>query len=76
MHIWQACQQGNLAQVKEFVSEHPEQINLKDKMSSTPLHWAALNGRFAVAKFLLESGASVNEIGGDLEAPPLHWAIW
>jgi len=41
----------------------------------TALHWAAINNHIAVAKYLLEQGADVNALGGDLVATPLHWAV-
>ena len=40
----------------------------------TALHWAAINNHVAVARCLLEHGADVNAVGGDLQATPLLWA--
>lgn len=40
----------------------------------TLLHWAAINNRIEIVKYLLSKGADVNAIGGDLKSTPLHWA--
>lgn len=41
----------------------------------TLLHWAALNNRLDVAKYLISKGAQVDAMGGALNATPLNWAI-
>lgn len=41
---------------------------------STPLHWAAINAQLATCRYLIEQGAEVDAIGGDLQATPLQWA--
>jgi hypothetical protein len=38
------------------------------------LNWAAINNQVLACKFLLERGANVDAIGGDLSATALHWA--
>jgi ankyrin repeat protein len=38
------------------------------------LHWAAINAHVDVCRWLLEHGAEVDAIGGDLQATPLQWA--
>ncbi|KAF8569946.1 hypothetical protein P879_02402 [Paragonimus westermani] len=48
--------------------------NLDDEGVSL-LHWAAINNRLAIARYLLSKGALVDRIGGHLAATPLHWAI-
>lgn len=46
----------------------------RDPQGITALHWASINNHVLASKFLLESGAEVDAIGGDLSATPLHWA--
>jgi ankyrin repeat protein len=41
-----------------------------------PLHLAAYNGQLAVAKMLVENGASVNDRGGWHDTEPLEKASW
>jgi ankyrin repeat protein len=41
-----------------------------------PIHLAALNGQLAVVKFLVESGASVNDRGSWHDTEPLEKASW
>ncbi|KDE03687.1 hypothetical protein MVLG_05818 [Microbotryum lychnidis-dioicae p1A1 Lamole] len=45
-----------------------------DPVGVTALHWAAINNHVQACKFLLERGANVDAIGGDLSATPLQWA--
>lgn len=75
MHIWAASQHGNLPRVKEIISEDISFLSMPDNQNVSPLHWAALNNHFGICQFLLEQGANANALGGDLQAPPIHWAI-
>lgn len=43
-------------------------------LCSTPLHWAAINAQLATCRYLIEQGAEVDAVGGDLQATPLQWA--
>ena len=38
------------------------------------LHWAAINNRTEIVKYLIAKGANVDAIGGELASTPLHWA--
>jgi ankyrin repeat protein len=38
----------------------PFSVSATDSQGDTPLHWAAAEGRFETAKFLIEKGADVN----------------
>ena len=40
----------------------------------TPLHWASINAQMSTCRWLLDHGAEVDAIGGDLKATPLQWA--
>lgn len=71
-----ACQMGDLQKVKDMIENNIIEINhdYDDKERVTGLHWAAVNNRISVVKYLISKGANVNFKGGDLEATPLHWA--
>jgi hypothetical protein len=40
----------------------------------SPLHWAAINAQVPACRLLLENGADVDALGGDLVATPMQWA--
>lgn len=72
-----ACQVGDLDTVKDLISSR--QVSASDTFSEgvTGLHWAAINNRLSVVKYLMEneySRGDPNAIGGNLKATPLHWA--
>lgn len=72
-----ACQNGDLPAVKDLISSG--QVHAHDCFSAgiTGLHWAAINNRITVVKYLCEneySRADPNVLGGSLHASPLHWA--
>lgn len=76
LDIWKACQTGNLDKIKEIVNNQGSSVLSKpDNEGIPPLHWAALNGRWLICKYLLDQGVQVDAPGGDQAAPALHWAI-
>ncbi|KAL1406928.1 palmitoyltransferase akr1 [Vanrija albida] len=46
----------------------------RDEQDVTPLHWAAINAHIAACRWLLDHGADVDAVGGELRATPLQWA--
>src|ERR1700722_2589442 len=46
----------------------------KYSQNITALHWAAINAQVATCRYLLEQGADVDALGGDLVATPMQWA--
>ncbi|SCV01721.1 LAME_0G18074g1_1 [Lachancea meyersii CBS 8951] len=72
----EACQTGDLVIVKKMVESGV--IDLKHDYSDedrvSGLHWACINNRLGVVKYLISNGADVNFAGGKLDATPLHWA--
>ncbi|CAI5757090.1 unnamed protein product [Candida verbasci] len=68
----QYCQEGNLTSIKEIIKD----IDINDTFSDgiTGLHWACINNRLSLVKYLIENGSNPNKSGGDLNATPLHWA--
>lgn len=59
--------------VKELV-DAGYNVNERDSETVTLLHWAAINNRKEIMGFLIEKGAEVDAVGGELNATPLHWA--
>ncbi|XP_006111543.1 palmitoyltransferase ZDHHC13 isoform X3 [Pelodiscus sinensis] len=72
--IVKATQYGILDRCKELV-EAGYDVRQPDKENVTLLHWAAINNRLDLVKFYISKGAVVDQLGGDLNSTPLHWAI-
>lgn len=49
-------------------------VNQPDSETVTLLHWAAINNRKDIVKYLIAKSAIVDAIGGELASTPLHWA--
>uniref|UniRef100_A0A669AWK8 Palmitoyltransferase n=1 Tax=Oreochromis niloticus TaxID=8128 RepID=A0A669AWK8_ORENI len=49
-------------------------VRQPDKENVTLLHWAAINNRIDLVKYYISKGAIVDQLGGDLNSTPLHWA--
>ncbi|XP_059331108.1 palmitoyltransferase ZDHHC13 isoform X3 [Ammospiza nelsoni] len=71
--IVKATQYGMLERCKELV-EAGYDVRQPDKENVTLLHWAAINNRQELVKYYLSKGAVVDQLGGDLNSTPLHWA--
>ncbi|MEN6370985.1 MAG: ankyrin repeat domain-containing protein [Armatimonadota bacterium] len=71
--LYIACGLGDEVQVSSFISSGAD-INAKDMLGRTPLHWAAENSQAAIVRLLLANGANVNAIDEDGRSP-LHQAI-
>lgn len=69
-----ATQFGALDRCKELV-EAGYDVRQPDKENVTLLHWAAINNRLELVKYFLSKGAILDQLGGDLNSTPLHWAI-
>uniref|UniRef100_A0AAQ6A400 Palmitoyltransferase n=1 Tax=Amphiprion ocellaris TaxID=80972 RepID=A0AAQ6A400_AMPOC len=65
---------GILERCKELV-EAGYDVRQPDKENVTLLHWAAINNRSELVKYFISKGAIVDQLGGDLNSTPLHWAI-
>ncbi|XP_066504332.1 putative palmitoyltransferase ZDHHC13 [Hoplias malabaricus] len=72
--IVKATQFGALERCKELI-ESGYDVRTPDKENVTLLHWAAINNRADLVKYFIAKGAVVDELGGDLNSTPLHWAI-
>ncbi|NXF75053.1 ZDH13 Palmitoyltransferase, partial [Sclerurus mexicanus] len=72
--IVKATQYGMLERCRELV-EAGYDVRQPDKENVTLLHWAAINNRQELVKYYISKGAVVDQLGGDLNSTPLHWAI-
>lgn len=72
--IHSAAQRGDNALITHLISTSRATPNDRDNESISPLHWAAINAHASTCKLLIDLGAKVDAIGGDLEASPLQWA--
>ncbi|KAM3876650.1 putative palmitoyltransferase ZDHHC13 [Diretmus argenteus] len=72
--IVKATQFGALERCKELV-EAGYDIRQPDKENVTLLHWAAINNHPELVNYYLSKGAAIDQLGGDLNSTPLHWAI-
>ena len=75
-----AAQAGDLQTVNELLDAETDPVrrtalvNTRDNAGITALHWSSINARLLVCKALLNAGAEVDAIGGDLLATPMQWA--
>ena len=72
--IVKATQYGAFDRCKELIESGMADVNRPDNENVYLLHWAAINNRIEIAKYLIEKGAKVDSIGGELQSTPLHWA--
>ncbi|KAG8879379.1 palmitoyltransferase akr1, partial [Tulasnella sp. 331] len=73
-NIFLASQRGDLETVRRLIDSGQAKATDRDDQNITPLHWAAINAQLPVCKYLLEQGAEVDALGGDLVATPMQWA--
>ncbi|KAG9689042.1 palmitoyltransferase akr1, partial [Aureobasidium melanogenum] len=65
---------GELRSIQKLFDSGKASATSADPQGITALHWAAINGHYALCHYLIESGANVNAKGGDAEATPVLWA--
>lgn len=70
-----ACQYGHITVVLQAMENYDnfQLANLTDDENCSLLHWASINRRYEIVKLLLDCGANVDAIAGDLQETPLHW---
>ncbi|KAJ8381409.1 hypothetical protein SKAU_G00021870 [Synaphobranchus kaupii] len=71
--IVKATQYGIVERCRELV-EAGYDVRQPDKENVSLLHWAAINNRVELVKYYISKGAIVDQLGGDLNSTPLHWA--
>lgn len=69
-----ACQVGDFRKVNQLISSGEASASETASDGVTPLHWAAINNRLNICRYLLDHGAPIDAKGGDLQGTPLHWA--
>ena len=72
--LMQLARLGELRSVQKLFDSGKYNARSTDEQGITALHWAAINGHYALCHFLLQSGADVDARGGDAEATPVLWA--
>lgn len=66
--------EGALQALADRLKPFPDAVNSRAGADETPLHWAAQNGKYNVALFLLGKHADVNAKAREGETP-LHLAV-
>lgn len=69
--ILQACENGNLEEVKLLIEGNPNLINTTDKDRYTPLHRACYSNNVEVVKYLIQKGANIGA-KTEMQWEPLH----
>ncbi|OXG40718.1 palmitoyltransferase AKR1 [Cryptococcus neoformans Bt15] len=75
LSIHALAQRGDTAAIATMLQENPSlNLSARDAQDVTPLHWAAINAHMGTCRLLIDSGADIDAIGGELKATPLQWA--
>ncbi|RPD63410.1 hypothetical protein L227DRAFT_388652 [Lentinus tigrinus ALCF2SS1-6] len=74
VNIFVAAQRGDVETIRSLIESGKASATDRDEQNITPLHWAAINAQVAACRYLLEQGAEVDALGGDLVATPMQWA--
>src|ERR1039458_5669402 len=64
-----AARDADLGKVTALLKDNPALVSTKDNDGFTALHYAALNGQYAIAKFLLANKADVNAKNNHGDSP-------
>jgi ankyrin repeat protein len=67
-----AAKAGDASQVRSLIDRNAN-VNQRDNINDTPLHWACMNGHGEVACMLIDHNANVNQCGY-YNNTPLHLA--
>ncbi|CAF1041855.1 unnamed protein product [Rotaria sordida] len=70
-----AVQYGFYERVIELIEINPQLVTTPLDDNITLLHWAAINNRTDIAKYLINRGAKIDALGGALNSTPLYWAV-
>jgi len=69
-----ATQFGRYDECRQYLEANLFEVNQRDSENVTLLHWAAINNQTNIVDYLLDKGADINILGGDLKSTPLQWA--
>ena len=67
-----AVQHGDFPFVETAIEVYKFSPNLRDSQDCTLLHWAAINNRVQIAKYLISMKAEIDSIGGLNKENPLQ----
>ena len=71
--IHKAALDGNIESVKQHLDAGTD-VNAKDDIGRTPLHWSTVFGKNEIVELLMAEGADINA-KSDGGRTPLDWAI-
>uniref|UniRef100_A0AC35U580 Multifunctional fusion protein Palmitoyltransferase Autophagy-related protein 13 n=1 Tax=Rhabditophanes sp. KR3021 TaxID=114890 RepID=A0AC35U580_9BILA len=74
MEARQAVLFGDFNTLKNSIDNKQISPNSADADDCTLLHWAAINNRLRIAKYLIDKNCTIDIIGGVLSSTPLQWA--
>jgi ankyrin repeat protein len=72
--LFGAISENDLPETRRLLSVGAD-VNAKDNVGDTPLHWASMQGHVQVFKGLVERGADI-EVRNNRGYTPLHWACY
>ncbi|WFD31624.1 protein S-acyltransferase [Malassezia sp. CBS 17886] len=72
--IHTCAQRGDVDALRGLLQSHAATARDTDAEGITPLHWAAINAHADCCAVLLEHGADMHAMSGDLQATALQWA--
>jgi palmitoyltransferase len=70
-----AVQFGDFRTFQSMIEDSKISVSAADRDGCSLLHWAAINNRIRMCRYLIENGANINCVGGTLLEIPLQWAI-
>jgi palmitoyltransferase len=69
-----AVQYGDQNLIISAIRDNHISPNLCDESGCSLLHWASINNRVGIVRYLLGQGADANWVGGTLREIPIQWA--
>ncbi|KAG8716727.1 palmitoyltransferase akr1 [Ceratobasidium sp. 394] len=73
-NIFLAAQRGDVPLLQSIISRGLATATDRDAQNVTPLHWAAINAQLAACEYLIQAGADIDALGGELVSTPMQWA--
>jgi palmitoyltransferase ZDHHC13/17 len=69
-----AAQRGDIKLLHHLIESGQARATDRDdsEQNISPLHWAAVNAQLPACRYVLEQGAEVDALGGDLVATPMQ----
>ncbi|ORX45842.1 ankyrin [Hesseltinella vesiculosa] len=72
--LFEAAHQGSFVLLQDILDGQKAFVHDTDASGVTALHYAALGNHAACVKYLIDRGATVDFVGGQVAATALHWA--